>query len=125
MEDDLTCPVCLEIFTNPIVLNCNHNVCLHCAQLLHKLSNEKDEFKCPRPKCGRSTKLDSPDTTLLELKHNNTLRDTIRELKEGQIQQTSKEKVFPICSRCEESTATLQCEQVAKQHSPNVGSKTK
>ena len=33
-EDELTCPVCLMLFTDPRTLPCgnSHNVCLECAK---------------------------------------------------------------------------------------------
>lgn len=31
MEEELKCPVCRQLFTNPIVLPCSHSLCLHCA----------------------------------------------------------------------------------------------
>ena len=31
MEAELRCPVCRNLFTNPVLLNCAHSVCLTCA----------------------------------------------------------------------------------------------
>jgi hypothetical protein len=27
MEDDLTCSICLDIFNEPVMLDCSHNIC--------------------------------------------------------------------------------------------------
>ena len=32
LEDQLTCPICLEQFTNPKILPCFHSFCLHCLE---------------------------------------------------------------------------------------------
>eukprot|EP00906_Rhabdomonas_costata_P012833 RCo018444 len=34
MADELTCSVCLELFSNPVILECSHNLCLECARRL-------------------------------------------------------------------------------------------
>ncbi|XP_078699912.1 E3 ubiquitin-protein ligase Midline-1-like [Branchiostoma floridae x Branchiostoma belcheri] len=32
LEDELTCPVCLELYTCPLLLPCQHNLCRRCAE---------------------------------------------------------------------------------------------
>ena len=32
MEDELTCPVCLELFADPLLLPCSHSICKKCLQ---------------------------------------------------------------------------------------------
>ena len=32
LEEQLTCPICLEQFTNPKILPCFHSFCLHCLE---------------------------------------------------------------------------------------------
>lgn len=49
MEDELTCPVCLELYADPLMLPCSHSVCKKCLQdildsNLTKLQSEKGEF---------------------------------------------------------------------------------
>uniref|UniRef100_A0A3B3Z8N7 Zinc finger RING-type eukaryotic domain-containing protein n=1 Tax=Periophthalmus magnuspinnatus TaxID=409849 RepID=A0A3B3Z8N7_9GOBI len=31
-EDDLTCPTCMNIFNNPVLLSCGHSSCSECLQ---------------------------------------------------------------------------------------------
>jgi len=30
MEEELTCPVCLELFADPLMLPCSHSMCKRC-----------------------------------------------------------------------------------------------
>ena len=32
MEEELTCPVCLELYADPLMLPCSHSVCKRCLQ---------------------------------------------------------------------------------------------
>ncbi len=32
MEEELTCPVCLELYADPLMLPCSHSVCKKCLQ---------------------------------------------------------------------------------------------
>ncbi|XP_059185291.1 nuclear factor 7, ovary-like [Centropristis striata] len=43
-EEDLTCPVCQEIFKNPVVLLCSHSFCKNCLQ---EWWTEKLIHECP------------------------------------------------------------------------------
>ena len=45
MESELTCSICLEIFADPVILACSHNLCLKCAETL--TGPEKDSIQCP------------------------------------------------------------------------------
>ena len=41
LEKQLLCPICLEIFTKPVViLPCQHNLCRRCANELYQVSPE-------------------------------------------------------------------------------------
>ncbi|XP_049321689.1 E3 ubiquitin-protein ligase TRIM35-like [Astyanax mexicanus] len=55
LVEDLTCPVCFEIFTVPVVLNCSHSVCKECLQ---KFWESKGSRECPI--CRRRSSNDSP-----------------------------------------------------------------
>lgn len=36
MEHELTCPICMELFADPVMLPCTHNICKKC---LHDINN--------------------------------------------------------------------------------------
>ncbi|XP_030064695.1 zinc-binding protein A33 isoform X2 [Microcaecilia unicolor] len=47
MEDfteELTCPVCMQLFSNPIILECGHNFCSHC---IDKVWENLEVCSCP------------------------------------------------------------------------------
>ncbi|XP_018104725.1 E3 ubiquitin-protein ligase Midline-1 isoform X2 [Xenopus laevis] len=54
LESELTCPICLELFEDPLLLPCAHSLCFNCAHRIlvsHCANNESIEsinaFQCP------------------------------------------------------------------------------
>lgn len=54
LESELTCPICLELFDDPLLLPCAHSLCFNCAHRIlvsHCSSNKPLEsisaFQCP------------------------------------------------------------------------------
>ncbi|XP_069745901.1 E3 ubiquitin-protein ligase Midline-1 [Narcine bancroftii] len=54
LESELTCPICLELFEDPLLLPCAHSLCFSCAHRIlvsHCASNESVDsiaaFQCP------------------------------------------------------------------------------
>ncbi|XP_052815269.1 probable E3 ubiquitin-protein ligase MID2 isoform X2 [Mya arenaria] len=49
MEDELTCPVCLELFADPLLLPCSHSICKKCLQDIvdNRSKSGKDGLDCP------------------------------------------------------------------------------
>ena len=59
LEQQLTCPVCLDIYTNPKSLPCLHSFCQHCLEGLPvNPQGNKYFIKCPT--CRTSTELPEP-----------------------------------------------------------------
>lgn len=54
-ERDLLCPVCCDVFMNPVLLSCNHSVCRCCLQ---RFWENKTTKECPV--CGRRSSLSVP-----------------------------------------------------------------
>ncbi|XP_034557721.1 zinc-binding protein A33-like [Notolabrus celidotus] len=44
LEEDLCCPVCQDIFKNPVILSCSHSFCKDCLQRWWK---QKENWECP------------------------------------------------------------------------------
>ncbi|XP_017537045.2 tripartite motif-containing protein 35-like [Pygocentrus nattereri] len=60
-EEDFSCPVCCDIFRDPVVLRCSHSVCKTCLQ---KFWETKGSRECPV--CRRSSKDDPPCNLILK-----------------------------------------------------------
>ncbi|XP_067671192.1 tripartite motif-containing protein 72-like [Haliotis asinina] len=43
MEGELTCPICLQIYQDPVVMSCMHSYCRTCLKDLHVKSNTAEE----------------------------------------------------------------------------------
>ncbi|TRY65901.1 hypothetical protein DNTS_022767 [Danionella cerebrum] len=54
LEDELSCPVCCEIFTDPVVLKCSHSFCRLCLHLFWSKKAAKRECPVCRRKCSLS-----------------------------------------------------------------------
>lgn len=46
LQEELTCPVCLDLYRNPYLLPCGHNFCKNCLDHL-KRQAERGRFRCP------------------------------------------------------------------------------
>ncbi|XP_030641277.1 tripartite motif-containing protein 35-like [Chanos chanos] len=76
-EEDFSCPVCFDIFKDPVVLSCSHSVCKVCLQLFWK---NKDSKECPV--CRRRSSRDDPPKNM-------ALRNLCEAFLEGRIQGIS------------------------------------
>ncbi|XP_072273784.1 uncharacterized protein [Pyxicephalus adspersus] len=47
MKEELTCPICLNIFTDPVVLQCGHCFCLNCIQAVLDTKSQSKLYTCP------------------------------------------------------------------------------
>uniref|UniRef100_UPI00398EAF6F E3 ubiquitin/ISG15 ligase TRIM25-like n=1 Tax=Pristiophorus japonicus TaxID=55135 RepID=UPI00398EAF6F len=64
LEEELTCPICLQIYTDPVILNCKHSFCRACIEESWK-EPESGTYSCPecramyreRPALKRNFKL--------------------------------------------------------------------
>ncbi|XP_062335879.1 nuclear factor 7, ovary-like [Osmerus eperlanus] len=61
-EEDLSCPVCRDIFTDPVILSCSHSFCKACLQEYWKHSKSQECPLCRR----RSSKLEQPCNLVLK-----------------------------------------------------------
>ncbi|XP_061098748.1 E3 ubiquitin-protein ligase TRIM35-like [Conger conger] len=59
LEEELTCPVCSEIFRDPVVLSCSHSFCKACLQ---QYWDQKGSLECPV--CRRRSSKENPLTNL-------------------------------------------------------------
>lgn len=73
LKEQLTCPVCLSQYTEPVILPCHHVFCKSCIQEVDKKSKI---FSCPT--CRRESNRDKTQKAFTI----NTLKDTYEKLKE-------------------------------------------
>ncbi|XP_072512556.1 E3 ubiquitin-protein ligase TRIM35-like [Salminus brasiliensis] len=59
-EEELSCPVCCEIFRDPVVLSCSHSVCRTCLQTFWETKGSRE---CPL--CRRRSSKDKPLSNLV------------------------------------------------------------
>ncbi|XP_014880932.1 nuclear factor 7, brain-like [Poecilia latipinna] len=81
-DDDLCCPVCLEIFKDPVILSCSHSFCKECLQ---KCWREKQAKECPV--CKRRSSKDFPPCNL-----------ALKNLCESFLQQRNQTASEGLCS---------------------------
>ena len=55
LREEVSCPVCTSIYTDPKQLQCLHNFCLQCLKQRHGTSRGQDTIRCP--KCQALNKL--------------------------------------------------------------------
>ncbi|KAA0702877.1 Nuclear factor 7, ovary [Triplophysa tibetana] len=90
-EEDLMCPVCCDIFRDPVVLLCSHSICRTCLQ---QFWNIKGFQECPvcRERFTRSEPL-----------NNLALRNLCDSLLHGRNQETTSSGAEMICAVHKES----------------------
>ena len=105
LEQQLTCPVCLDIYTNPKSLPCLHSFCRHCLEGLPVYSQENKYFmKCPT--CRTSAELPEPTgpAAFPVAFHINNLKEVYRLMKQERVMNCSKhdDSLRIFCEFCQE-----------------------
>ncbi|XP_053171953.1 zinc-binding protein A33-like [Scomber japonicus] len=105
-EEDLCCPVCQEVFRDPVVLSCSHSFCKDC---LKSWWRQKPTHECPV--CNRRSSKDEPPRNLV-LKNlcESFLQDRDQRASEALCSlHSEKLKLFcldhqqPVCLVCRDS----------------------
>uniref|UniRef100_A0A8C2H0Z8 RING-type domain-containing protein n=1 Tax=Cyprinus carpio TaxID=7962 RepID=A0A8C2H0Z8_CYPCA len=87
-EEDFSCPVCQEIFKNPVVLSCSHSVCKECLQQFWRTKKTQECPVCRR----RSSKEQPPVNLALKNLCESFLKDR-NEVQSGRRCRTSSRTV--------------------------------
>uniref|UniRef100_A0A3Q3KHG1 Tripartite motif containing 35-12 n=1 Tax=Mastacembelus armatus TaxID=205130 RepID=A0A3Q3KHG1_9TELE len=105
-EEDLCCPVCQEVFRDPVVLSCSHSFCKDC---LKSWWREKQNHECPLCK-RRSSKEEPPCNLVLKKLCESFLQQRDQRAPEGLCSLHSETlKLFcldhqqPVCLVCRDS----------------------
>ncbi|KAJ8384628.1 hypothetical protein AAFF_G00199600 [Aldrovandia affinis] len=105
LEEDLSCPVCTDIFRDPVVLKCSHSFCRACLSRHWGTNSSRD---CPV--CRRT----SGEEPVLNLTLRNTCESYLRERERPMpvlCPEHGEEATFfcvdekqPVCTQCQRST---------------------
>ncbi|XP_063323546.2 nuclear factor 7, ovary-like [Pelmatolapia mariae] len=81
-EEDLCCPVCREVFTDPVLLSCSHSFCKDC---LKRWWRERPTHECPL--CKRRSSMSKPP-----------LNPALKNLCESFLQERDQRASEALCS---------------------------
>ncbi|XP_053171974.1 nuclear factor 7, ovary-like [Scomber japonicus] len=105
-EEDLCCPVCHEVFRDPVVLSCSHSFCKDC---LKSWWRQKPTHECPVCK-RRSSRTDPPVSLVIKNLCESFLQDRDQRASEALCSlHSEKLKLFcldhqqPVCHICRDS----------------------
>ncbi|XP_036007930.1 tripartite motif-containing protein 35-like [Fundulus heteroclitus] len=127
-EEDLCCPVCQDVFRDPVVLSCSHSFCKECLQNWWR---EKAARECPV--CKRRSSKENPPCNLA-LKN---LCETFLQQRDQRASEdlcslhSEKLKLFcldhqqPVCLICRDSEKHIKhrfrpIDEAAQQHKKNL-----
>ena len=107
LSDQLTCPICLDDYTNPRVLPCLHVFCEHCLGQLVLRDAENLTATCPN--CRRETRLPQEGVAGLPpafyINHLFEVRDTLQK-----VSDPNKTR----CEKCKDGDAQGYCRDCGK-----------
>ncbi|NXA48605.1 TRI25 ligase, partial [Nothocercus julius] len=103
LEDELTCSICLCLFSSPVTVPCGHNFCASCLELTW--AGAERDFSCPQ--C-RTTFASRP-----QLRKNTVLCRVVQELQGGPAEATAKAggsaAAAVPCDSCLQALAAKTC----------------
>ncbi|XP_073727680.1 E3 ubiquitin-protein ligase TRIM39 [Misgurnus anguillicaudatus] len=104
-EEDFSCPVCCDIFTNPVLLSCSHSICKDCIQRFWESKGSKD---CPV--CRRRSSKDEPPLNLALknlcetfLKERSQRSSSVCHLHNEKLKLFCLDDQQPVCLVCRDS----------------------
>ncbi|XP_072460818.1 tripartite motif-containing protein 55 isoform X5 [Notamacropus eugenii] len=117
LEKQLICPICLEMFTKPVViLPCQHNLCRKCASDIFQASNpylptrggttvaSGGRFRCPS--CRHEVVLDRHGVYGLQ---RNLLVENIIDIYKQESTRPEKKSEQPMCDEHEDERINIYC----------------
>ncbi|KAM3916849.1 tripartite motif-containing protein 75-like [Leptodactylus fuscus] len=114
---ELTCCICLDIYTGPVTLLCGHSFCMECIQDTFKTQKDNGVYSCPECR----TNFKSKPKLLKNLRLNNiveTLRATQSETGKDIPCTFCIQSIVPAIKTCFQCEASL-CAVHMKVHNPS------
>ena len=108
LEEQLTCPICLEQFTNPKILPCFHSFCLHCVEGVAPELIEGN-LCLPCPTCR--SPYPNPDKGLASLPPSFVINNLIEVY--GLMKKVLGDQQAS-CDNCDKTNAICYCKQCSK-----------
>ena len=108
LEEQLTCAICLDLYTNPKTLPCLHSFCQQCLEGLPLDTQGDNYISCPT--CHRCTQLPQPAGAVdfpIAFHINN-----LKEVHNLMIKVSGHQQV--TCDNCTATKATGYCKECAK-----------
>ncbi|KAJ7990528.1 hypothetical protein DPEC_G00301270 [Dallia pectoralis] len=101
LEDQLRCPVCLEVFAEPLMLQCGHSYCRSCVRSM--TMDPVGQLQCPVCRCAVDGDSPPPNVSLARIV------DALRELAglEGTQPEICPEHHNPLSLYCEEDQTVI------------------
>ena len=102
LREEVSCPVCTNVYSDPKHLPCLHTFCLHCLKHWHTTSHGRDTIRCP--KCQAiSTVPESKDHRVLALKdfQDKDYEDVMKRPAFCPKEDHNKEELKYFCKDCE------------------------
>ncbi|XP_015223273.2 E3 ubiquitin-protein ligase TRIM50 [Lepisosteus oculatus] len=100
LEDQLLCPVCLELFAEPLMLQCGHSYCKCCVRSM--AIDQFGQLQCPVCRCEVDGDSPPPNVTLAKIV------DALRELSGSQPEaEVCPQHHNPLSLYCEEDQTVI------------------
>ena len=117
LEDEVKCPLCIDIFTEPKKLSCDHAICCQCLENLI-LKSHNGILTCPV--CRNTTALQASGASQFPTAHQvNRLIDIYQKTLQEQSQAAptpaaTEQPQLPLCSLHNQQPLALYCETCQK-----------
>nr|XP_023398204.1 tripartite motif-containing protein 5-like isoform X1 [Loxodonta africana] len=92
LQEEVTCPICLELLREPLSLDCGHSFCQACITVNSKTSMVSSEGESTCPMCRIKYQADN-------LRPNQHLANIVEKLREVKVSLEEKGQTGDVCER--------------------------